>query len=93
MVAELERFREEIEKIEGAEELRRILLSLKQENIDLKNRESELLNTYEEMAVTYRQMQDELKGIREENRELKKKLEKEEAKNTLQANRIFGRQT
>ena len=93
MRAELEAYRREIETVDDAAELRRLLITLKQENIELRARENERLKAEKEASLLYRQMADELKGLREENRQLKKQLEHTAAQNVLRANEIFGRQT
>lgn len=93
MKALLDSFIQEINQIDDAAELRRRLVALKSEEIELRNRESEYLRSQEEAALLYRQLQDEAKGLRRENAEMKKELEKLEAKDKLDTNRLFGRKT
>ncbi len=93
MEATLELFIQEINKIEDAEELRRRLIDMKKEIISLQNRESEYLRTQEETALLFQQTTDELKGVKAENKELRKELSKYKDKNALDRNRLFGRQT
>ena len=76
MEATLELFIQEINKIEDAEELRRRLIDMKKEIISLQNRESEYLRTQEETALLFQQTTDELKGVKAENKELRKELSK-----------------
>ena len=93
MEATLELFIQEINKIEDVEELRRRLIDMKTEHISLQNREAEYLRTQEETALLFQQTMDELKGVKVENKELRKELSKYKDKDTLDRNRLFGRQT
>lgn len=93
MRSELERFVREIEKIEDAGELRLRLVALMEENIQLRNRESERISSEKEKSVLFQQMENELKGLRKENDDLKKKLRKAQDNNALKTNKVFGRQT
>ena len=90
----------EINRKEDAEELRLLLVALREENELLKNRESERLRAEAEMSLLYRQMEDEVKGLRKENAsltkenaDLREKLERASTGNALKANTIFGRRT
>ena len=93
MQAQLESFIQEINKIDDVEELRRCLIALKKEQLELANRESEHLRAQSETALLFQQIQDEAKGLRRENEEMRKKLEKLEEKDKLDTNRLFGRKT
>ena len=66
----------DINKIEDVEELRRRLIDMKTERISLQNREAEYLRTQEEAALLFQQTMDELKGVKVENKELRKELSK-----------------
>ena len=66
----------DINKIEDVEELRRRLIDMKTEHISLQNRETEYLRTQEETALLFQQTMDELKGVKAENKELRKELSK-----------------
>ena len=93
MQALLDSFIQEINKIDDAGELRRLLIALKKEQIELVDRESERLRAQAETALLYQQLLDEAKGLRRENEEMKKKLEKLESRDKLDTNRLFGRKT
>ena len=93
MQALLDSFIQEIDKIDDVDELRRRLIALKKEQLELLNRESEHLRAQSETALLFQQAQDEAKGLRRENEEMRKKLEKLEAKDKLDTNRLFGRKT
>jgi transposase len=93
MQALLESFIQEINKIDDVEELRRRLIALKKEQIECGNRESEYLRVQTETALLCQQFRDEAKGLRHENEEMRKKLEKLESKDKLDTNRLFGRKT
>ena len=93
MQALLDSFIQEINKIDDAGELRRLLIALKKEQIELADRESERLRAQAETALLYQQLLDEAKGLRRENEEMKKKLEKLESRDKLDTNRLFGRKT
>ena len=93
MKAEMESFIREIEAISDAAELRRLLVVLKKENIELKNRESETLRMQDSLSQVFQEVQAENEGLRKENKELKERLLKAENKDTLKANRLFGRST
>ena len=97
---EMADFMKEINRKEDAEELRLLLVALREENELLKNRESERLRAEAEMSLLYRQMEDEVKGLRKENAsltkenaDLREKLERASTGNALKANTIFGRRT
>ena len=66
----------DINKIEDVEELRRRLIDMKTEHISLQNREAEYLRTQEETALLFQQTMVELKGVKAENKELRKELSK-----------------
>ena len=93
MQALLDSFIQEINTIDDVDELRRRLIALKREQLELLNRESEHLRAQSETALLFQQAQDEAKGLRRENEEMRKKLEKLEAKDRLDTNRLFGRKT
>ena len=76
MEAALELFIQEINKIEDVEELRRRLIDMKTEHISLQNREAEYLRTQEKTALLFQQTMVELKGVKAENKELRKELSK-----------------
>ena len=61
--------------------------------IECGNRESEYLRVQTETALLCQQFRDEAKGLRHENEEMRKKLEKLESKDKLDTNRLFGRKT
>ncbi len=93
MEAMLEFFIQEVNKIDDVEELRRRLIAMEKEIILLQNRESERIRSQEETALLFQQTMDELKGVKAENKELRKELSKYKDKDTLGRNRLFGRQT
>lgn len=93
MEAVLESFIQEVNGIDDAGELRRRLVAMKKELLAIQNRESEYLRSQKESALLFEQTEAENKGLREENKELRAKLEKYGAKDTLDRNRLFGRQT
>ena len=93
MQALLDSFIQEINQIDDVVELRRRLVALKKEQLELADRESEHLRAQSETALLFRQAQDEAEGLRRENEEMRKKLEKLEAKDRLDTNRLFGRKT
>ena len=93
MQALLESFIQEINKIDDVGELRRRLIAMKKEQIESGNRESEYLRVQTETALLCQQLRDEAKGLRHENEEMRKKLEKLESKDKLDTNRLFGRKT
>ena len=93
MEAVLELFIQEVNKIDDVEELRRRLIAMKEEFICLQNRESERIRSQEVTSLLFQQTMDELKGMKEENKELRKELSKYKDKDTLDRNRLFGRQT
>ena len=66
----------DINKIEDVEELRRRLIDMKTEHISLQNREAEYLRTQEKTALLFQQTMVELKGVKAENKELRKELSK-----------------
>ena len=59
MQALLDSFIQEINKIDDAGELRRLLIALKKEQIELADRESERLRAQAETALLYQQLLDE----------------------------------
>lgn len=93
MTAVLEARIQEINQIDDPEELRRRLVDALIENDGYRNRESEQLRSQAEMSALFQQMQDELKGVKQENKDLKAELSKYAEKDTLDRNRLFGRQT
>ena len=93
MQALLESFIQEINKIDDVGELRRRLIAMKKDEIESRNRESEYLRVQTETALLCQQFRDEAKGLRHENEEMRKKLEKLESKDKLDTNRLFGRKT
>ena len=93
MQALLESFIQEINKIDDVGELRRRLIAMKKDEIESRNRESEYLRVQTETALLCQQFRDEAKGLRHENKEMRKKLEKLESKDKLDTNRLFGRKT
>ena len=93
MQALLESFIQEINKIDDVGELRRRLIAMKKEQIESGNRESEYLRVQTEMTLLCQQLRDEAKGLRHENEEMRKKLEKLDSKDKLDTNRLFGRKT
>ena len=93
MQALLESFIQEINKIDDVGELRRRLIAMKKEQIESGNRESEYLRVQTETALLCQQLRDEAKGLRHENEEMRKKLEKLDSKDKLDTNRLFGRKT
>ena len=93
MQALLESFIQEINKIDDVGELRRRLIAMKKGEIESRNRESEYLRVQTETALLCQQFRDEAKGLRHENEEMRKKLEKLESKDKLDTNRLFGRKT
>ena len=93
MQALLDSFIQEINTIDDVDELRRRLIALKKEQLELVDRESEHLRAQSETALLFQQAWDEAKGLRRENEEMRKKLEKLEAKDKLDTNRLFGRKT
>ena len=93
MEALLELFIQEVNKIDDVDELRRRLIAMEEEIIRLQNRESERIRSQEETALLFQQTMDELKGVKAENKELRKELSKYKDKDTLDRNRLFGRQT
>ena len=93
MQALLESFIQEINKIDDVGELRRRLIAMKKGEIESRNRESEYLRVQTETALLCQQFRDEAKGLRHENEEMRKKLEKFESKDKLDTNRLFGRKT
>ena len=93
MQALLESFIQEINKIDDVGELRRRLIAMKKDEIESRNRESEYLRVQTETALLCQQLRDEAKGLRHENEEMRKKLEKLESKDKLDTNRLFGRKT
>ena len=93
MQALLESFIQEINQIDDVGELRRRLIAMKKDEIESRNRESEYLRVQTETALLCQQFRDEAKGLRHENEEMRKKLEKLESKDKLDTNRLFGRKT
>ena len=93
MQALLESFIQEINKIDDVGELRRRLIAMKKDEIESRNRESEYLRVQTETALLCQQFRDEAKGLRHENEEMRKKLEKLDSKDKLDTNRLFGRKT
>ena len=93
MQALLESFIQEINKIDDVGELRRRLIAMKKDEIESRNRESEYLRVQTETALLCQQLRDEAKGLRHENEEMRKKLEKLDSKDKLDTNRLFGRKT
>ena len=93
MQAQLESFIQEINKIDDVGELRRRLIAMKKDEIESRNRESEYLRVQTETALLCQQFRDEAKGLRHENEEMRKKLEKLDSKDKLDTNRLFGRKT
>lgn len=93
MQALLESFIQEINKIDDVGELRRRLIAMKKDEIESRNRESEYLRVQTETALLCQQFRDVAKGLRNENEEMRKKLEKFESKDKLDTNRLFGRKT
>ena len=93
MQALLESFIQEINQIDDVGELRRRLIAMKKDEIESRNRESEYLRVQTETALLCQQLRDEAKGLRHENEEMRKKLEKLESKDKLDTNRLFGRKT
>jgi transposase len=93
MQALLESFIQEINQIDDVGELRRRLIAMKKDEIESRNRESEYPRVQTETALLCQQFRDEAKGLRHENEEMRKKLEKLESKDKLDTNRLFGRKT